>query len=41
MLVPFYDNNKSLDYTYENNPYKWIDLGVYLKVINKEVIKDF
>ena len=41
MLVPFYNDNKLPDYTYENNPYEWIDLGVYLKVINKEIIKDF
>jgi len=41
MLVPFYQNNKSADFTYENNPYKWIDLGIYLNVINEKVIKDF
>ena len=41
MLVPFYDNNKSLEYTYKNNPYQWVDLSFYLNIINDKVIDEF
>jgi len=41
MLVPYYENKKSLEKTYENNDYKWIHISKFLNVLSKEVLKDF
>lgn len=41
MLVPYYGNKKSLEKTYDNNDYKWIDLSKFTSVLSNEVLKDF
>ncbi len=41
MLVPYYKNKKSLEKTYDNNDYKWINLSKFTSVLSKEVLKDF
>ena len=40
MKVPFYEN-RDRNTSYENNNYKWVDLEVFLKTINDDVITDF
>jgi len=40
MKVPFY-NPRNPEATYENNDYKWVDLEIFLKVLNDDIIKEF
>jgi hypothetical protein len=41
MLVPYYDNKKSYEYDYHNNPYLWIDLEIYLRVLSDKILEEF
>ncbi len=41
MLVPYYDNKKSSDFDYKNNPYIWVDLDLYLKNLTSEILEEF
>ena len=40
MLIPFY-NPRDKRSTYLKNNYKWIDLNVFLNVLNDNTIKEF
>ena len=40
MKVPYYEN-RDPQATYENNNYKWVDLEIFLKAVNEQVIKDY
>ena len=40
MKVPFYEN-RDRNATYENNNYKWVNLDLFLNIINTDIINEF